>query len=253
MARRKKWTCETVLNEIKRIMEELNIDHLPTHPQIRAYSTCDSAYQEHGGAKWASEALGVPLAKKSWTEAEVLAEVQRVQEKLRIQRIPSIKELKAHSDCYNALNKYGGLRWAAEQLELDTNRRSSHNWTFETIVEEIKYVMQVQGITARMPSYSEIMEVSTCYGSLKKFGGSKAIADAIGVPYGKRPPKKEPSANDEMKNIKKSKAFKQQKEKATPYGDIQRKETLAMVGTIDLSQYQGMQTYAERMAQHGEI
>lgn len=63
MARKKKWTDETIIAEIRRVMEVLSIsDRLPSAREIRAHSTCYDSINKSGGLKRYSKILNLPTA-----------------------------------------------------------------------------------------------------------------------------------------------------------------------------------------------
>ena len=203
---------------------------------------------------------------KKWPKNVVLREVDAIITMLGLEYIPSLAKIGKYSKCANAVKKYGGVKWLSEELGLPTARDYIHknSWTLEAVLEELRRVMDVLGVHDRMPTQMEMMPHSTVYAAIQKFGSTAEIAAMLGVQVSHRQtrqqrkvsyvvnveaePKYEPPEGPfEMRDVKKSKAFDIQREAGRPYGDIQREETMRMAGTIDLSQYAGMKSYAERM------
>jgi hypothetical protein len=99
-----------------------------------------------------------------------------------------------------------------------------------------------------MPTYAELETISSVIAGIKKFGGNKVIAQKIGVPNTSRRYEKK---SDEKPKIKPSRAFeiaKEAKKFGKDYADIQKAETIEKSGGIDLTAYEGMKPWSERIA-----
>lgn len=57
----KKYTIEFIKEEIPRIMNDLEIDHLPTNAQLMDYGIYSTSLKQFGGLKGISLLLGIPL------------------------------------------------------------------------------------------------------------------------------------------------------------------------------------------------
>lgn len=63
---------------------------------------------------------------------------------------------------------------------------SQPKWTDETIIKEIKRVMELCGITDRMPTFKELGKHSKCGASLLKKGGIHRYGYMMGLPVAVR-------------------------------------------------------------------
>lgn len=92
---------------------------------------------------------------------------------------------------------------------------------------------------------------------LRAFGGIRKLSKLLGIPMLPARVRREdlPStdANDirTMEQVRPSEAFKRQMETGKRWADIQREETLEAFGRVDVSQFEGLKPYGERMATHG--
>lgn len=131
------------------------------------------------------------------------------------------------------------------------------HYTIESIEEIVRGVMKEMGITDHLPSTAEIQKHSKLAGStIVRYGGMTRLSKRMGLPLKSRkvPPryKKRNSARDKdfisKDEVKPSQAFRIQAETGKPWGEIQAEQSLEMAGKIDISKYEGLQTYAERIA-----
>lgn len=125
--------------------------------------------------------------------------------------------------------------------------------TIQEIIERVRYVMEQNGITDHLPKFEQMAAVGMHSAQMRPAGGLKGLSLLMGLPMSPPKPREKPPEKDvySMKDVKPSQAFKKQHESGELYGNMQKAETLDMAGRIDLSQYAGLQTYAERMANHG--
>lgn len=203
---------------------------------------------------------------KKWPKTIVLKQVQAVITMLDINYIPSMATLEKYTKCANAIKYYGGIKWLSKELDLPTAREYGYGnrWTLERVLDEIRRVMDIMGVHDRLPTQKEIRKYSTVYAAMQKFGTAGEIAAMLGVKISNSQKRYErdactstPTAGDEkiegpcsMEDVVRSRAFEIQRKSGRPYGEIQQEQTLQMAGTIDVSQYAGMKSYAERV-QHG--
>ena len=125
-------------------------------------------------------------------------------------------------------------------------------YTIQEIIENVRYVMRKLGITDHLPTHEQI---NSCSGMTSKVlldaGGLKGLSLLMGLPMAPRGyaaiAKAKETGPVEMGDVKPSKAFKIQKDTGKAYGQIQQEQSLKVAGKIDVSAYEGMQTYAERM------
>lgn len=129
----------------------------------------------------------------------------------------------------------------------------SKELTIADIVERVRYVMRMLGITDHLPTYDEIVHLGGIHqGSLKKCGNIKGLSMLMGLPKAPRNEMRKKSGDVySMEDVKPSQAFKKQRESGKLWADTQKAETLQRFGGIDLSRYEGLQTYAER-TKHGK-
>jgi hypothetical protein len=197
---------------------------------------------------------------KMWPKPAVLKEVRAVITMLGVDYIPSFKTLQKYTKCTFAIRKYGGMKWLAGELKMPTAREYSqgNGWTLEKVLDEIRRVMDIMGVHDRVPTQKELRKYSTVYAAMQRFGTNEELAAMLGVKPTRKtergiggPKLLEPAEGPcSMEDIVRSRAFEIQRKAGRPYGEIQQEQTLQQVGTIDVSQYAGMKSYAERM-QHG--
>ena len=61
------------------------------------------------------------MSKKKWTEEKIISEIRQVMKLLGLSdRLPSAREIREHSTCYDSINKSGGLKHYSEILNLPT-------------------------------------------------------------------------------------------------------------------------------------
>ena len=188
------------------------------------------------------------MNKEYWTEALVLAEIKKLMKQFDTETIPKHRDIGLYNiGLLRAFRKFGGTAWACEKLGVTPEKASPTDWTEELIVKEVKRCMDILDIHDRMPTHSELDSISSVTSGIRKFGGSKAIAEKVGVPWiNRRYIKKE----DSEPPINPSKAFEKAKEanqQGKSYADIQKEETERLSGKIDLTAYAGLKTYRERM------
>jgi hypothetical protein len=69
----------------------------------------------------------------------------------------------------------------------------------------------------------------------------------MGLPLAPKPSKREYEGVYKMEDVRPSQAFKKQRETGTPYGETQKADTIKEFARVDLSQFEGMKSYAERV------
>ena len=120
--------------------------------------------------------------------------------------------------------------------------------TIPEVLDRVRRVMNELKIKDHLPTYTQIMQ----YGGLgskdmNQAGNLKGISLLMGLPMAPRTRTPKATGIYSMEDVRPSQAFKKQKESGIPYGESQKADTIKEFATIDLSQFEGMQSYAERV------
>lgn len=129
--------------------------------------------------------------------------------------------------------------------------------TLEEIREMTLQLMEDMNTRGYLPNSEEFRSIGITPYRLRAFGGIRKLSKLLGIPMLPARVRREdlPSTDKNdirtMEQVRPSKAFEIQMESGKRWADIQREETLEAFGRVDISQFDGLQTYAERMAAHG--
>lgn len=124
------------------------------------------------------------------------------------------------------------------------------------VVDAIKQTMQELGLKDHLPTVKQVEDtVNVSRNKITKVGGMKNVSLLLGIPMAPRGPqistKKWTRHSDSSyicrEDVIPSKAFDIQRESGRLWGDIQKEKTLKAAGSIDLSKYEGLKPYSERM------
>lgn len=130
--------------KIKLVMQELNIDRMPTSKEVRHSSIkgLDNLISRNGGYRYWSDQLGIDSKSKvrKWDDFFIEKEIKQVIEILSINRMPTVKEARdiVGDSLVNAITKNGGFKFWAEKLNLemkDSETKTGHQ--FEDLIESI--------------------------------------------------------------------------------------------------------------------
>lgn len=195
-----------------------------------------------------------------WDSPESIEkELIRIMELENIQHLPDLKMLRKHSTCYNQIQKtYGGLKFFSERMGIPTKQK--YNW------QKVKRICKVcgkefEGVRSSNFCSSKCRNTKEriCPVCGKKFVGVRkycsdecmmVAARENGRNSGRKrlENKKEPTVYD---GIHQSQAFRKEREMrelGLHFADAQTKETYDdYAEKIDLSVYEGLKTWEERM------
>ena len=121
--------------------------------------------------------------------------------------------------------------------------------TIVEVLDRVREVMAELGIKDHLPTHAQLMDLGKISGqNLQKAGNLKGISMLMGLPMAPKDPRKvKPAGIYKMEDVKPSQAFKKQMESGKLYKELQTADTIKEFATIDLSQFEGMQSYAERV------
>jgi len=126
-----------VVNEVKRIMDENNIDSLPGYKslcKLGHYSLASSISKYHGGFRNFRESLGeeqVEREKGYWLSIEnVIEEAERIMDEYNFDDLPGQVVLNrlGHGSFVAATNRHGGIRKLRERLGQKNKTRGGGVW-----------------------------------------------------------------------------------------------------------------------------
>ena len=191
-----------------------------------------------------------------WSKDAIEKELIRIMEIENIPHLPDTRMIQKHSTCYNQIQKtYGGLKFFSERMGIPTKQK--YNW------QKVKRICKVCGkefVGVRSSNFCSSKCRNTkeriCPVCGKKFVGVRkycsdecmmVAARENGRNSGRKrlENKKEHTVYD---GIRQSQAFIKEREARKAglrYADIQIAEN--PVEKIDLSAYEGLKTWAERM------
>lgn len=177
-----------------------------------------------------------------WTEEE-------------LETLKEIYPTSSKRECAEALNRpVRSVVAKARGLGLEHDARTDLI-SFEEMEIRIRILMEQLDTQGHLPRCADLRDVGITAYQLSQYGGLSGISKRLGIPQA---PFKWRWVNLDRKNdirtmeqVKPSKAFEIQTETGKRWADIQREETLEAFGRVDVSQFEGLKPYGERMAAHG--
>jgi hypothetical protein len=88
MAGRKRWSEADVISEIRRVMDKLGLDRMPTTKEIREHSECYAALFYYGSLSHYSDVMGVPMSRKAKTPSLGWGKAQQEERRLYVAETP---------------------------------------------------------------------------------------------------------------------------------------------------------------------
>lgn len=129
--------------------------------------------------------------------------------------------------------------------------------SLDEVREMTLQLMEDMDTRGYLPNSEEFRSIGITPYRLRAFGGIRKLSKLLGIPM--LPPRIRredlPSTDENdirtMKQVRPSKAFEKQMETGKRWADIQQEETLEKYARVDVSQFAGLQTYAERIGDNG--
>ena len=136
-----------IKKEILEVMEELNLDRMPSRKEIESSSKGSglvTAIGRNGGFVFYAKLIGVKSKSQTkqivkWTDEKVVSEIKEVMLALNLDRMPSRSEIRSVTNddkLTNKLTKSGGFYYWAEKLGLEVKS----SCTYESLQYEKKLV-----------------------------------------------------------------------------------------------------------------
>lgn len=118
-------------------------------------------------------------------------------------------------------------------------------------------LMEDMNTRGYLPNSEEFRSIGITPYRLRAFGGIRKLSKLLGIPMLPARIRREdlPSIDENdirtMEQVRPSRAFEKQMETGKRWADIQREGTLERYAKVDISQFDGLQTYAERIGYNG--
>ena len=159
------------------------------------------------------------MSKKKWTEEKIISEIRRVMKLLgRSDRLPSAREIRKYSTCYDSINRSGGLNHYSEILSLPTAGA-----TMSIIFKKTCIICGKEFTTRYRPA-------KMCSQACRN--RSYLLKDRAAI-------KADPERKEirTMRDIRPSGAFEKERrarESGLHYADLQKERTLRSVGGVQI-------------------
>lgn len=129
--------------------------------------------------------------------------------------------------------------------------------SLEEVREMTLQLMEDMNTRGYLPNSEEFRSIGITPYRIRAFGGIRNLSKLLGIPMLPARIRREdlPSMDENdirtMEQVRPSRAFEIQKETGKRWADIQKEETLEAFGRVDISQFDGLKSYGERVAEHG--
>jgi predicted ester cyclase len=178
------WTEETILEEMKKIRDE--IGHFPASTELMDLERSDlsNAISNHGGFNIYREMLGEEIRKLPngyWTEETILEELKKIRDD--IGHFPKQIELNGfleRSDLVGAISTNGGINKYREMLGEEIRKLPNGYWTEETILEELKTIRCDIGHFPTFTELNDLLELSDLANAVTRGGGINKYREMLG-------------------------------------------------------------------------
>lgn len=155
-----KWNEETIANEIKKAMEKLKIDRMPTSMELRdsGMSGLSRAISLSGGFYYWKDRMKIERKEtfRLWNDERIKNELIKSIGILILDRMPTAEELKSigRTDLHNAVSKTKKYSGWAKELELTRKRSETtigQEWERKMADFLRKYEYEVELMTTKHP------------------------------------------------------------------------------------------------------
>ena len=153
------WNDETIISELKEIIDEIN--HFPSGNELRKMkrSDLDGAISRNGGLVKFREIMGYKGKYKPagyWTDKIIVSKLEPIIEELGY--IPTHIELikMNKGDLASAIGQHGGIVKFQKLLGYEAKYKPVGHWTDETIISELKPIIEKLG---HFPTQTELVKM----------------------------------------------------------------------------------------------
>ena len=184
------WTEETIISELKLAIDEAG--HFPTSEELNKMGIVGlvDAIATHGGLNYFREKMGHDTIQKSkgyWTDEIIISELKLAIDEAGHFPINDDLRKMGKGDLAAAIDKHGGLNYFREKMGYDTIQKSKGYWTDETIISELKLVIEELG---HFPNQKELnkMGKSDLIHAIIRNGGINYFREKMGYDIIKKSP-----------------------------------------------------------------
>lgn len=183
------WSKEKIVEELSKLINQFG--YFPAIKKLmenNRYDLVDAMYRNGGVNKFRKLMGYEPIHKTNgyWSDNKIIDELKVIIDKMCY--FPSHNELikiKKY-DLLSAISSQGGINKFRKLMGYDLLQKSKHYWSDETIIKELKIVIDKIG---HFPYYDELVAIDRqdIYGAIAKNGGINKFRELLGYKPSVRP------------------------------------------------------------------